>query len=183
MIRNDHAYETPRHRAMLLGSLWNHALTFAEMTWYPLLQILLHGKSHSRCKNGAEFTDNVPRDCDEIPQIVKITRKNRHGNRHSLWRKWRNDKKTPFHSNENRPVFPGDSSHCVTLHSTTVAGGGFEQPSKTSRKSHTTPPPNTESNTVDRDLQSVIDAWANLPGHVRRAIAVLVNASKPGVTG
>ena len=56
----------------------------------------------------------------------------------------------------------------------------FEQSTKTSVKPPIIPPPNTESNTVDRDLQSVIDAWPNLPGNVRRTIGVLIDASKPG---
>jgi len=94
-----------------------------------------------------------------------------------------NDKKTPFHPNENRPVLPGDSSHCSSLQSTTMADTGLEQVQNIRRKTHNLPPPVTETVTVDRDLQNVIDVWANLPGHVKRTIAVLVNASKSGVTG
>ena len=39
-----------------------------------------------------------------------------------------NDTKTPFHPNENRPVFPGDSSHSLSLQSTSMGHEGFEPP-------------------------------------------------------
>jgi len=64
-----------------------------------------------------------------------------------------------------------------------MADTGLEQVQNIRHKTHNLPPPVTETVTVDRDLQNVIDVWANLPGHVKRTIAVLVNASKSGVTG
>ena len=84
---------------------------------------------------------------------------------------------------KNRPVDTGRFvPTCVRSFDLAMTPRGFEQPSKTSGDPHSALPPNTESNTVDPDLQTVIDAWANLPVHLRRTIAVHIDASKPGVT-
>jgi len=65
---------------------------------------------------------------------------------------------------KSRDRYPAIRANLRGSYDRAMTPRGFEQSSKTNEKPHITPPPNTESNTVVRELQTVIDAWANVAG-------------------